>query len=189
LADDHTQHGPTARFPERFETTRLVLRRWREEDRAAFLAIWADPAVWRAIGPGVTGAPYDADYAAGRFDHHTRHWEQHGFGLWAAQERASGEVAGWVGPSHPTYVPELADAVEIGWTLRQPFWGRGLASEGASAALDAAFADLGVDELVSLINSANARSIAVAKTLGMSEQREVSRPDTGERMMVFARRG
>jgi RimJ/RimL family protein N-acetyltransferase len=174
-------------FPERIETQRLVLRRWHEDDRAAVVDIWADPDVWRAIGPGVMGTPFDADYAAGRFEHHLHHWEQHGFGLWLAEEGVSGQVAGWVGPAHPTYVPELADAVEVGWTLRRPFWGRGLASEGARAAMGTAFAHLMLDGVISLINPANARSISVAEGLGMSTARDVRRPDTAEILRIYRR--
>jgi RimJ/RimL family protein N-acetyltransferase len=186
---DPTQHQDRERepFPELVETGRLVLSRWREEDRAAFLAIWADPDVWSAIGPGVTGAPFDAGYAASRFEHHIGHWQRYGFGLWRAQDRASGEIAGWVGPAHPTYVPELADAVEIGWTLRRPFWGRGLASEGAAVALKAGFDYLGVERVVSLINPSNTRSIAVANAAGMTPAQDVRRPDTGEVMRVYER--
>lgn len=184
-----TQHQDHERepFPELVETERLVLSRWREQDWAAFLAIWADPDVWSAIGPGVSGAPFDAGYAASRFEHHIGHWQRYSFGLWRAQERASGEIAGWVGPAHPTYVPELADAVEIGWTLRRPFWGRGLASEGAAVALKAAFDHLGVERVVSLINPSNVRSIAVASAAGMTLARHVRRPDTGEVMRVYER--
>jgi RimJ/RimL family protein N-acetyltransferase len=174
-------------FPERLETERLVLRRWLEADRDAVLGIWADPDVWRAIGPGAVGVPFDAGYPASRFAHHLGHWERHGFGLWLAEPRGAEEVAGWVGAAHPTYIPSLAGAVEIGWTLRRPYWGRGLASEGAAAAAEAAFAHLAVDELVSLIGPTNARSIAVAERLGMSPTREVGRPDTGERMLVYGR--
>jgi RimJ/RimL family protein N-acetyltransferase len=183
-----TGHPQSALVPEQLETERLVLRRLRAEDRAAFLNIWADPDVWRAIGPGVTGAPLDTAYAQGRFEHHLGHWAQHGFGLWLAHVPRGGEVAGWVGPAHPTYVPELADSVEIGWTLRRPFWGQGLASEGAAAALEATFAHLALDEVISLINPGNARSSAVADRLGMTRGTDVTRPDTGEVMQVYRRR-
>jgi RimJ/RimL family protein N-acetyltransferase len=115
------------------------------------------------------------------------HWEQYGFGLWLAEPRGAGEVAGWIGASHPTYIPDLAGAVEIGWTLRRPFWGQGLASEGAAAATEAAFAHLELNEVVSLIGPTNTRSIAVAERLGMSPAREACRPDTGERMLVYRR--
>jgi RimJ/RimL family protein N-acetyltransferase len=189
VSSDRSAAGPRheALIPERLETGRLVLQRWREQDRAAFASIWADPDVWRSIGPGVTGAPFDTGYAEARFEHHLRHWDQHGFGLWLAQESGSGEVAGWVGPSHPTYVPELAEAVEIGWTLRRPFWGRGIATEGAAAALQTAFAHLELDEVISLINPGNSRSSAVAERLGMSQGQAVRRPDTGEEMLVYHR--
>jgi RimJ/RimL family protein N-acetyltransferase len=178
---------PGTGFPERIETERLLLRRWRDDDRAAVMAIWADPEVWRAIGPGAVGLSFDAEYATSRFRHHLSHWEQFGFGLWLAEPRGSGEVAGWVGAAHPTYIPDLAGAVEIGWTLRRPFWGQGLASEGAAAAAEAAFAHLGLDGVVSLIGPTNTRSIAVAERLGMSPAKEVCRPDTGERMLVYRR--
>ena len=117
---EHQAQQQPGRFPERVQTERLVLRRWHEDDRAAVVDIWADPDVWRAIGPGAMGMRFDADYAAGRFEHHLSHWEQHGFGLWLARERFGGQAAGWVGAAHPTYVPELAEAVEIAWTLRRP---------------------------------------------------------------------
>jgi len=178
-------HEGARRFPEHLETERLVLRRWRDDDREAVVDIWADPDVWRAIGPGIMGMRFDANYAAGRFEHHLDHWERYGFGLWLAQERVSGQVAGWVGAAHPTYVPELAGAVEIGWTLRRPFWGSGLASEGATAAVKIAFAHLVLDEVISLINPANARSISVAKRLGMSTATDVRRPDTSEILRIY----
>jgi RimJ/RimL family protein N-acetyltransferase len=181
------QGGRRAPFPERVETERLVLRRWLEGDRDAVLGIWADPNVWRAIGPGAVGVPFDPEYALGRFRHHLSHWEQYGFGLWLAEPRGSGEVAGWVGAAHPTYLPDLAGAVEIGWTLRRPFWGQGLAREGAAAAAKTAFAHLALAEVVSLIGPTNTRSIAVAERLGMSPDREACRPDTGERMLVYRR--
>ena len=128
-------------FPEIVRTSRLTLRRWQEEHVEAMTAVWADPEVWGALRPG---EPFDPAFAASRAELHVRHWHEHGFGLWVVEERASGELAGWVGPWHPTFVPELADRVEIGWTLRRPFWGRGLATEGAEAAVAAAFSHLAV---------------------------------------------
>jgi hypothetical protein len=65
-------------FPERVVTERLVLRRWREDDRAAFQRLWADQDVWRALRPG---APFDHAYGAQRLAHHLDHWARHGFGL------------------------------------------------------------------------------------------------------------
>jgi RimJ/RimL family protein N-acetyltransferase len=84
-------------------------------------------------------------------------------------DRASGRTAGWVGPTHPDYVPGLAAETEIAWSLRQPFWGRGIATEGAKAAVSAALEHVRPTRLISLIDPANVRSIAVAKRVGMRD--------------------
>jgi RimJ/RimL family protein N-acetyltransferase len=174
------------RFPERVQTARLTLRRWQAADRDAFAAIWADPDVARRLRPD---SPADEAVAGARFEHHLRHWEKHGFGLWASEDRARGEVVGWVGPAHPTFLPELADAVEIGWTLRRRFWGRGLATEGARVAVSKSFECLGLDEVISLIDPANRRSIAVAERLGMTGTRTARHPDMGIDLRVYVLSG
>lgn len=158
------------RFPEYVRTERLVLRRWRTHDRAAFERIWAEPEVWAALRPG---ALFDPGYGSQRFDHHLNHWERHGFGLWTIAEREDGEIAGWVGVNQPGSPEQFATDIEVGWTLRGGFRGRGFACEGAAAAITAGFHSLGVERLISLIAPANAASIAVARRLGMHLLTEV----------------
>jgi RimJ/RimL family protein N-acetyltransferase len=170
-------------FPERVETRRLVLRRFAERDLDAFAAVWLDPPVRAALDP--TGST-EPEQAPARFQRLLDHWDEHGFGLWAAKERASGELAGWIGPSRPAFVPELAHEVEIGWTLRSSSWGRGLATEGAAAAVEAAFAHLESERLVSLITPDNRRSIAVAVRLGMRKDGRVRHGDLGVELCVYA---
>jgi RimJ/RimL family protein N-acetyltransferase len=119
-------------------------------------------------------------------ERHLNHWEEHGFGLWAVTKRDEEQVIGWIGASHPTFVPELAERVEIGWTLRPAHWGIGLATEGAAAAVDAAFASLDVDDVISLIHPANDRSIGVATRLGMHHAGDAVPPDFGEELRVYA---
>jgi RimJ/RimL family protein N-acetyltransferase len=160
-------------YPERVRTQRLILRRWDRGDRAAFEQIWLDPDVWRSLRPG---AVFERGYGARRFEHHLEHWARYGFGLWAAQQRVDDEIVGWVGCAHPTFVDELAAEVEVGWTLRRAYWGRGFASEGAAAALTAGFDELDVERLISLIAPSNAASIAVARRLGMRHHSVIDHP-------------
>jgi RimJ/RimL family protein N-acetyltransferase len=171
-----------SRFPERIETPRLVLRRWGEDDRDAFVAIWADPDVAASLHPG-------PGYAERRFEHHLRHWDAHGFGVFAVAERESGEIAGWAGPAHPDFLPELEHEIELGWTLRRPFWGNGLATEAAAAALEAVVHALRPERIVSVIEPGNERSIAVARRLGMSDTGEVGRTAAGYELRVYATAG
>jgi RimJ/RimL family protein N-acetyltransferase len=170
-------------FPEAARTERLSLRRWTRDDAAAMDAIWRERDIWSALRPEI---PFDPDAGGDMLDRHVRHWDEHGFGLWAVMERPSEEIIGWVGPSHPAFIPELSDRIEIGWTIRPPRWGRGIATEGGAAAIDAVFEHLDTDEVISLIHHTNARSIGVAQHLGMQHARDVLHPELGEDLRVYA---
>jgi RimJ/RimL family protein N-acetyltransferase len=170
-------------YPESIDTERLSLRRWTLDDGDAMDAIWRERDIWSTLRPEI---PFDPDAGRDMLARHLAHWERHGFGLWAVAERPSDAIVGWVGPSHPAFVPELADRIEIGWTLRPPVWGRGIATEGAGAAIDAVFEHLDTDEVISLIHHTNARSIAVAERLGMQHDRDVLHPELGEDLRVYA---
>jgi RimJ/RimL family protein N-acetyltransferase len=169
-------------YPHTLETARLTLRLLRPDDEEAFLAIWADPDVWDALRPG---APFDPEHGPRRFQHHQQHWKQHGFGLWLIWDQDTGEAAGWVGPSHPDYVPQLTGEIEIAWSLRRPFWGRGIATEGARAAVSAALEHLHPARLISLIDPENVRSTAVAMRLGMRDLGSVAHGELDLQLRLY----
>src|SRR5437763_7077444 len=150
-----TSHG----FPEQIETERLVLRRWSEEEWPRVRAVWADPFVWSAL----EGArEFDEAFVRARFEHHLDNWDRYGFDLFVAIDRARGDTAGWIGPAHPDFVEGLEHEIEIGWSLLTAFQGRGLATEGARASIDAVFDHLAAERVIALIAPENARSMRVA---------------------------
>jgi RimJ/RimL family protein N-acetyltransferase len=142
--------------------------------------------VWSALRPG--DAPDSAATAAASFERQLDHWDRHGFGLWAAIPRDGDEIAGWIGAWHPELVPELAFEIEIVWTLRRRFWGRGLATEGALAAVEAASTHLDPPRLISLIHPSNHNSLGVAGRLGMRAAGSVVHPALDEELWVYERR-
>jgi RimJ/RimL family protein N-acetyltransferase len=87
-------------------------------------------------------------------------WPMRGYGMYAVE--VDGRCAGWAGVLYPLEWPEP----ELSYSLDQPFWGRGLATEAARAVRDWAFATLGFTRLASFIRPDNARSIRVAEKLG-----------------------
>lgn len=137
-------------------TERLVLRAFRAADLDAFAAIGANPAVRRFLG----GNLLSRTETWGLMERVLGQWALRGYGLFAVE--IEGRCAGWAGVLHPLEWPEP----ELAYTLDQPFWGRGLASEAARAARDWAFAQLGLPRLASFILPDNARSIRVAEKLG-----------------------
>jgi RimJ/RimL family protein N-acetyltransferase len=172
----------TVPYPRRTETERLLLRRWEAGDLDVYRSIWADQGVRAVLDPD--GEP-DAEYVDSRFRRQVEHWNRHGFGLWLAIDRESGEAAGWIGAWYPDFIPELIGEVEVGWALRRRFWGRGLATEGARPALEAAFEHLDLDHVISIIAPSNARSIRVASKLGERRRETVRHPEAGLELDVY----
>ena len=93
-----------------------------------------------------------------------------GFGLWVAEDRASGGFVGTIGPAMQEVEGERL--VEIGWHVRPGLKGSGYAPEAAAAARDWAFANLDVGHVISLILPENTPSARVAEKIGMRVERE-----------------
>ena len=162
-------------------TSRLLLRRWREDDLPAMAGINADPEVMRWIGDGI---PIDEDATAAGTARSEQHWENHGFGLFAVEIRATGELAGFTGLNTPYFLPEVLPAVEIGWRLGRRFWGQGIATEAARAALDFGFTDRGLNRIVSIHQLGNDASGRIMQKLGMRLDREMT-DGRGRRVRVY----
>lgn len=165
------------------ETPRLLLRRWSSEDAVALAKIVADPDVTRYIGDGHAFSKEDTFSWMAR---HRRHWDERGFGLWAAELKENGALAGWAGLATPAWLPEVMPATEVGWLLDKPHWGRGLATEGGRASLEHAFETLRLDEVVSICYADNPVSERVMQKIGMHHERDTAHPSNGARLRIYA---
>jgi RimJ/RimL family protein N-acetyltransferase len=164
-------------------TPRLVLRRWREDDIAPMSAINADPEVMRWIGDG---SIRDVQQTKAGIEASEHEWNLNGFGLFALQMRTTGELTGFSGLSVPGFLPEVMPAVEIGWRLGRPFWGQGLATEAARAALRFGLIDRGLERIVSIAQVGNDASERIMVKLGMHLERETVDPTCDRPVRVHA---
>lgn len=144
------------------ETTRLLLRQWKDADYPAFARMSADAETMRYF-PSVLTENESRVIA----DRCRALIEARGWGFWAAENKASKEFIGWIGLHVPSAELPFAPCVEIGWRLARHAWGKGLATEGASAALDFAWHELGLSEVVAFTTLGNQRSERVMQRLGM----------------------
>lgn len=148
-------------------TDRLHLRRFLPGDAQLLAPIFAKRAFWEfPYGRGFTREETE-DFVAAL----VAEWDLYGLSDWIAIDRASGQVIGYLGIAVPHFLPEILPAVEVGWRLDPDFWGRGLALEGASVALDQAFGPLGLDRVCSAPQGINPRSVRVCERLGMTFER------------------
>jgi RimJ/RimL family protein N-acetyltransferase len=153
------------------ETARLLLRPWREEDRAAFAAFNADPEVMRYFA-----APLTREQSDEAIDRYNAQLARDGFTMFALEEKQSGTLAGVLGMQvMRDAVPNLPQpAVEIGWRLALSAQGSGLATEGARAILDYAFNEIHLAEVFAITTPANMASRRVMEKLGMTHRPELT---------------
>lgn len=147
------------------KTERLILRGFCESDLDAYAEMCADQKVMRYIG---TGKVLSREESWRSMAAMIGHWYLRGYGLWAVEEQQSGEMIGRIG----CWKPEGWIGLEVGWTLRRAFWGKGFATEAGKASIDFAFTQLQQSQVISLIRPDNAASRRVAEKLGEKLQGE-----------------
>lgn len=143
-------------------TARLTLRPWREEDRAPFAALNADPRVATYLA-----GPLDRAQSDAMVDHIEAHFAERGFGLWAVTAREGGACVGCVGLWVPSFTAAFTPCVEVSWRLAFEVWGRGYATEAARAAIAHGFEVVGLAEIIAFTALVNWRSRAVMERLKM----------------------
>jgi len=145
------------------ETPRLVLRQWRDADVEAYVALNADPVVMEHFPAPLTREESESSALRIRERIHA----QGGWGLWAVEVRGGASFIGFIGLQPIVWDAPFAPAVEIGWRLAHAHWGSGYAPEGARAALEYGFDQLGLREIVAMTVTRNERSQRVMDKLGM----------------------
>ena len=123
----------------------------------------ADPEVTRFLL-----GPISRDKSGEFVDRLEAHFAGRGYGLWAVEVPGEAPFIGYVGLWFRDFEAHFAPAVEIGWRLDLPYWGKGYATEAARSALADGFGRVGLKEIVSFTIPANLRSIAVMERLGMT---------------------
>jgi RimJ/RimL family protein N-acetyltransferase len=140
-----------------------VLRRWRPADKDPFARLNSDQEVMEFF-PRVLDR-MESDAFADRIEEGFRAL---GYGLWAVELPGKAEFIGYIGLALQDFEAPFTPAVEVGWRLAKDYWGRGLASEGARAAIADGFDRVGLEEIVSFTSPANLRSVGVMQRLGMT---------------------
>lgn len=163
--------GPTLR------TARLLLRPPCEADFEPFAAMYADEATARWIGgarpPALSWRALATMVGS---------WTMRGYGMFAVLEADTGRWLGQLGPWMPAGWP----GPEIGWAFARDAWGRGYATEAATAAMDWSFDALGWEDVIHSIQSANTASIRLAERLGSVRLGPVASPPPYDQVEAVA---
>lgn len=150
-------------MPALFETPRLRCRRWVRDDLDALFAVYADPLGMRFVGDG---QPITLEQCREWLDVTERNYAQRGYGMFALEDRASGNVVGFCGLVHPGGQPEP----EVKYAFLRRVWGQGLATEAIPALLAFGHQAFGLARIIATVAPGNQASQRILSKCGATRQ-------------------
>ena len=148
------------------ETSRLILRHWRESDFEDFLTFAADPQVMLASGATPAG-----DLAEAQSSFRRALWDS---GCYAIVLKETGRAVGKI-KFQKDIRRYKVNSLSIGYELRRDHWGRGYMPEALSAMIRCAFEDRGVEVLAISHFAGNDRSRRVIEKCGFRREGTILR--------------
>ena len=145
------------------ETERLILRTWTYKDADALFEICRDAEVMLHIGDR---KPYESVEKAKEFLNWAVLYQlENGFCRWAVVEKSTGKIIGSCGFARR----EMKEA-ELGYLFAREVWGKGFATEAASACLDYGFKNLGFETIIALTDIEHIKSQNVLEKIGFTQR-------------------
>lgn len=145
------------------ETTRLILRRFREEDAPAVYRNWtSDPEVTRYLTWPVHA---DEKVTSNILSYWIGSYRLPSYFNWAVVLKETGEP---IGNISVTRTDSRTSSAEVGYCLGRSWWHKGIMSEALSAVISFLFRETGAVRISAWHDIENSRSGEVMKRCGMS---------------------
>jgi RimJ/RimL family protein N-acetyltransferase len=144
-------------------TARLYLRKWLPSDIPPFATMNKDKAVMQYFPKTLTD-----EETVEMVTRINAHFEKHGFGLFAVENKLTKAFIGFTGFAIPSFKSFFTPCVEIGWRYKNEVWGQGFATEAAIACLHYGFETLRFDKVFSFTAMININSEKVMQRIGMT---------------------
>ena len=143
-----------------FETPRLILRQFTEDDAPLIFQLNSDPEIVKYVHEPVLekeeqARPIITDIILPQY--------KRKLGRWAIHTKGNMEFIGWCGLK---YRPEL-DEIDLGYRLIKKAWGKSYATEAAQNTLDHGFNKLDIRLITSRAHIENFASIKILEKIGM----------------------
>jgi len=145
----------------------FIMRPLQFSDLDALAAIWADPEVTRFL-PN-RGVPISRENTEKSLKSFLEHWQQREYGIWVIVENGSSRIVGYCGLR---YLDEMNE-VEVLYGLAQAYWGRGLATQAAKAAVSYGFKVANLDKLIAMALPDNLASRRVIEKAGLQYEKQI----------------
>lgn len=153
--------APLSRSRPKLRTPRLLLVPIADADVAALVRYWGEEAVARYLW---LDQPVTVESVAAVVTVSDRDFDSSGHGVWAIRDPDDEGLIGMCGLRQVENRPW----VELLFSLRQRYWGRGLATEAVFAVLHYAFESLGLERIVAVVPEDNLAVEKLVRAAGMS---------------------
>ncbi len=147
------------------ETDRLIIRELLPTDVDGMFELDANPEVHKYLG---NNPIKNKEQAANNIAFIQQQYIDNGIGRWAIIDKVSGDFVGWTGLKYITeLINNKKNYYDIGYRLKQKYWGKGIATESAIASIKYAFTTLNIKEIYAIADCNNEGSNTILKKLGM----------------------
>jgi RimJ/RimL family protein N-acetyltransferase len=148
------------------ESSRLLIRELKPTDDDGMFALDSNPKVHEHLGNNPVKT---IDQSRELIESVRQQYRDHGVGRWALVEKQTGIFVGWTGFKFNTEtINGHQNFLDVGYRLREEYWGMGYASEAAVTCLNYAFANWRYERIFGMAMQSNKASIKILKEkLGM----------------------
>ena len=143
-----------------FETPRLILRQFTEEDASLILQLNSDPEILKYVHEPVLTTEEQAKKILTEI---ILPQYKNNLGRWAIHTKSNYEFIGWCGLK---YRFESND-IDLGYRLKKDAWGKGYATEAAKQTLEFGLNNLSLQLITGRAHIKNIASINVLEKIGM----------------------
>ncbi len=142
-----------------FKTARYRCRYWKETDLEQIFTVYSDAETVRLVGDG---NPLSYADCVKWLDVTSNNYIRRGYGMFAVEEIASGNVIGFCGLVHPGNQPEP----EVKYAFNKTCWGQGVATEVISALLPYGSKEWQLQRIIATVYPENIASQRVLEKAG-----------------------
>ncbi len=152
------------------ETDRCNIRRISEKDYDEMFEVYSDLELMRFVGDSSAISPEDCRRWIGITEDN---YQTRGYGLFLIEDKHSKDSIGFIGLTHPDGIPNP----EIKYTLKKPYWGKGLATELVSVLTRHALQHKWTSKVVATVDPDNTASHRVLLKSGFTRQPDICNGD------------
>ena len=163
-----------------FETERLIVRHYTEADADNFYVLNSDPEVMRYIRP--VKSRKDTDLFFAEVIEYSKN--NPAYGRMAVIEKLSGVFVG----SFAIIPLEGTRYMQVGYSLLQPYWGKGFATELTKSGLNYIFTQTNLEEIFGVTESENIDSKKVLLKSGFTHHSNVMEGPKQLHRLIFLKR-